>query len=109
MASSVASGTQTAVINTEHTLYTTASAGTYVLSVDLTNMQNGDRLELRLKRKVLTASTVKGMYVRTYNHAYSTDEVVVDSVAVICPFGITVTLKQVAGTGRAFEWSVNIP
>ena len=42
-----ASGTQTATIDTEHTLATETDAKVYVLLVDTKNMVNGDELELR--------------------------------------------------------------
>jgi hypothetical protein len=101
-----ASGTQTAVIGTEHSLATPTTSGVYVFSVDLANLAAGDILELRLKKKVLTAGTIHVAYLGTVQDAPSTDDQVIISVPIPCPFGCTVTLKQVAGTGRAFDWSL---
>lgn len=105
MAASVkTSGSQTAVISTEHTLATVTDAGTYALAVDLTNMAAGDRVELRI-----------------YGKCRSTDaETLIDYFSAIGPQGqplnishprlsphyYKVTLKQTAGTGRAFPWAI---
>ena len=100
----VTSGTQTATINTEHTLTTQATAKTYVLAVDLGAMANGDVVELRLKAKVLTGGTNETVYRATYAHAQS--EPHVQSVPVASPHEFIATLKQTAGTGRSFDWSL---
>lgn len=100
------SGSQTAVISTEHSLAAPSTSGVYVLSVDLTNMAAGDVLEVRLKKKVLTGGTIHGGYVVTISDAVSVDDAVLISVPVPGPFGVTATLKQIAGTGRAFDWDL---
>jgi hypothetical protein len=63
------SGTQTAVINTEHTLHTNAGAKNFVLIVNTENLLNDEILELRIKTKVISTSTADEVYVATYNHA----------------------------------------
>ena len=99
------SGTQTAIIDTEHTLDTDADAKVFVLLVDTKAMVLGDILELRGKVKVLTGSTLALVYFATYAHVQ--EEIVKASVPVTSPgFQMDFTLKQTAGTGRAFEWSV---
>lgn len=98
------SGTQTAVINTEHSLAAPTTAKTRVLSVDLSNMVAGDTVELRIKAKVLTGGTIREAYTATYSHAQGAP--VVFSVPVAGMYGSTFTLKQTAGTGRSFDWSV---
>ena len=50
-------GTQTATINTEHTLADTSAAATYQLTVSLVNMAAGDVTGLRLYKMVLTGGT----------------------------------------------------
>lgn len=51
----LSSGSQTAVISTEHTLGTDpAVAGTFTLHVDAINMATSDALELRIYQKILT-------------------------------------------------------
>ena len=42
MPTSVASGSQTCTVNTEHTLTTQTASGTYVAVLDLVNAANGD-------------------------------------------------------------------
>jgi hypothetical protein len=103
---SKASGTQTATISTEHTLTTQTDAGSYVLVVDTANMALGDILELRIKTKVLSAGTTRLAYMVPYLHIqgepnkYSVPVPIPASREIIC------TLKQTAGTGRAFPWEV---
>ena len=110
MAASVkSSGTQTAVIGTEHTLLATADAGTYQLKVDLVNMAAADQVILRVKVKVLTAGTIRTIWSGAYEEAAPTDGMVAVSIPLLCPFGATFTLQQVAGTGRNFDWSVDQP
>ena len=114
-----ASGTQTAVIGTEHTLNGSAftTLGTYVLSVDTRNMVNGDEVELRALVKTLTGDTQGFLvYSADYQHqqgdgaapgsaAYG--ETVKVSIPIPSPYSVTFTLKQVAGTGRNFPWRVD--
>ena len=97
-------GSQTAIIDTEHTLATITAAGTYVLEVELTNLVDGDELELRIKVKGRSASTSRLAYIQSYAHAQS--RLVVLSVPVPAPFEFIATLKQTAGTGRVFIWSI---
>lgn len=104
MASSAASGTQTAVITTEHTLSTQAVAGTYVLVVDTSNMVNGDVLELRAKIKVLTGGSALQYLLGSYANVQA--DAVKMSLPVPSLYSIVVTLKQVAGTGRNFDWNL---
>lgn len=104
MASEAAAGSQTAVIDTEHTLDTRSSAGVYQLLVDTTNLVNGDVLELRVKVKARSAEgSAKLAYMGTYANVQAYP--IVASVPVSCTYGVF-TLKQTAGTGRAFPWSV---
>jgi len=104
MASEEASGTQLAVISTEPTLATITDAGVYQLFLDAKNMVNGDVLELRAKMKVLTGSTAGQASIGQFSNIQS------DPVVFSIPFGIVwsiaFTLKQTAGTGRNFDWSV---
>lgn len=97
------SGSQTATISTEHILSSPTTSATYVLSVDTVNMVNGDLLELRCYDMV-DATNFRQMWKGTYQH------VQVNIAKVSPPIAVTTqakfTLKQVAGTGRAFPWSV---
>lgn len=101
---SKADGSQTAVITTEHTLSTVTDAGVYQLSVDTDAMANGDELELRVKLKVRSVGTTRQVYLGTYAHV-QTDKVKL-STPVAALHEVVFTLKQTAGTGRAFPWEV---
>lgn len=103
--STVDSGTQTATISTEHTLSTQTTAAFYQLQVNLTNMVNGDIVELRLKMKVLTGDTAEEVYYTIYAHDQGSCPIVV-SPPVPSMFSIAATLKQTAGTGRNFPWAL---
>ncbi len=98
------SGTQTAVIGTEHTLAAPTTAGVRQLVVDLINLANGETVELRVSRPALSAGTVRTWQTAVFSHAQS-DPIVI-SVPIPSPLGATFTLKQTVGTGRAFPFSV---
>lgn len=99
------SGTQTAVIGTEHTLAAPTTAGVRQLVVDLVNLVAGDVVELRVKRTTLAAGAVRTLSPAVFRGPVTGEE---QSVSIPCPspHGATFTLKQTAGAGRAFPWSV---
>lgn len=102
-----ATGSQTAVISTEHTLNGTTpetTDGIFQVFVDVANMVAGDILELRIKEKARTGDTQRQVLVATLAGAQS-DPLWV-SPSLILMNGWDVTLKQTAGTGRAFPWSI---
>jgi hypothetical protein len=98
------SGTQTAVIGTEHSLAAPSTNKTRVLRVDLGAMIAGDTVELRIKTAVLAAGTVRDQYYLTYTNAVGV--AIVESVPISSDVGATFTLKQTTGVGRAFPWKV---
>lgn len=100
----VASGTQTATVSTEHTLATSTTGKTYVLVVDTAAMVNGDALELRLKTKVLSGGTSREAYLATFIHVQAQPNKY--SVPVPANIECVATLKQTAGTGRAYPWAL---
>lgn len=100
------SGTQTAVISTEHSLAAPTSAGVRALEVDTVNMVAGDILELRIKVAALSAGTQRVLYYQRYLDAQSADDLIKISVPIPSSQGATFTLKQTAGTGRNFPWAV---
>ena len=99
----VTSGTQTATIGTEHTLSTQTTADVFVLAVNVTNMASGDTLELRAKTKVLTGGAAALAVLQTLTGA-QTEKVV--WLEVPSEWSCEFTLKQTAGTGRSYEWSI---
>lgn len=105
MPSSNQNGTQTAVIDTEHTLGTAVTAaGIYSISVDTSNLTNGDILELRGKKKILPGGAEKTYLLGTFRDVQA--DPAKDSLPMISLYSCSFTLKQVAGTGRAFDWNI---
>lgn len=100
----IASGTQTAVIGTEHDLDIDTTSNTFVLSVDIGAMALADVVELRIYTKVLAGGTERAAYTAVYAHAQTA--AIVFSVPVLSVNSIRCTLKQTAGTGRAYPWSL---
>lgn len=100
------SGTQTATIDTEHTLATITTAGVFQLLVDVVNMVDGDELELRIDIKVLTGSTARTIFHATYAHEQGVDANVVISPPIPSVYSIAFTLLQDVGTGRSFDWAI---
>lgn len=103
-------GTQTAVLTTEHTLVDVAIAGTFTLHVDKINMAAGDVLELRIYQIVLTGGTRRVGYFTRYADAQPADDLIAISVPISNELtdagSLRFTLKQTVGTGRAFPWKV---
>lgn len=104
MATSESEGSQTAVIDTEHTLDTITTAGTYVLTVDTNAMVLGDKLTLRGKVKVRSTGTTRTIYTGTYAHVQ--ENIVAASIPIPTVSECVFTLEQTDGTGRAFPWEV---
>lgn len=102
--SSVASGSQTAVIGTEHLLTTQTGIGIYVLLVSTAGMAAGDALTLKLKTK--RASGDPSLIAYTYPFTDAQDVPNKYSVPVPVDTEIVCTLTQTAGTGRAFPWKL---
>ena len=105
-----ASGTQTAVIGTEHFLSSPNVAGTFTLHVDTVNLAAGDLLELRVYQIVLTGGTARVAYFAAFADAQATDDLIKISVPVSNELtdtnALRFSLKQTSGTGRDFAWKV---
>ena len=101
------SGTQTATIDTEHTLGTdpTLTDGTLVLMVEMVNHADGDITIIRFYEKVTsTGGAQLGMVLGQIVGAQTND--LWFSVPVLSLFGAKFTLEQTDGTGRDFDWSI---
>jgi hypothetical protein len=101
---SAAHGSQTATIDTEHTLITQTTAGVYVLVVDMTNLVAGDIVVLRIKVKVVHDGASVLAYMATFANVQS--EAAKFSIPVTIDTEIVCTLEQTDGTGRAFPWNL---
>ncbi len=99
------SGTQTAVINTEHTLATVAAGGDLILEVDTSNMAAGDVLELRVKGPTLNGGATIVQRYYSYANAQNADDLAKD-LRQVSDQSLAFTLKQTAGTGRTYPWKV---
>jgi hypothetical protein len=97
-------GTQTAVISTEHTLATVATAAVFILQLDLSNMLLGDYVEVVVKVRQTSGGAYKQQSYSLYAHSQA--DVIQQSVPIVAPYGAEFTLKQTAGTGRDFPWLV---
>lgn len=104
MSSPAASGTQTAVLGTTHTLATVTNPGTYVLAVDSAALVADETLELQLKMKVLSGGTSRVVWTGVYRGVQG--EPAKLSLPVPVSQEIVATLKQTLGTGRDFPWSL---
>ena len=99
------SGTQTAVIGTEQTLATDTTNATYYFEVDVSALQLGDALELRIYVMTLGGGTLRVAWLSTFGPCQP-----------VCPIAVSppqpsnqeiqVTLRQTAGTARAFPWKL---
>lgn len=98
------SGSQTATINTEHQLANPTSAGFYQLVVDTSAMVNGDTVELRVYGKARSTDTEQLEDFLTFQNAQSRP--LKRTLMYGTPHYVRLTLKQTAGTGRAFPWAV---
>ena len=98
------SGTQTAIINTEHQLAAPTTNKTRVLRVDLGAMVGGDTVEIRIKTAVLSGGTVREQQNVTYANVVGSP--IVESIPISSNQGATFTLKQTTGTGRSFPWAI---
>ena len=97
------SGSQTATIGTEHVLDTPTTNGTYEFAVDTSNLALGDLVELRCYEEI-DGTNYRQVWKGTYQHVQvnpgkKSPPLVVNSQAKF-------TLKQTAGTGRTYSWSV---
>lgn len=101
------SGSQTATISTEHTLGSAiTTAGIYQLKVDMANLAAGDILELRMYGKVRSTDTERLMWGPVSYGPIPPSVDIAVSPADVCAASVKFTLKQVAGTGRAFPWAI---
>lgn len=92
---SVGSGTQTAVIDTEHTLDTETDAGVYVLVIDTANLADGDVVMFKIKTKYASGGTSRLAF--SVRYANSQPEPIKYSPPVPVDTEIICTLEQTDG------------
>lgn len=108
MPSSIAEGTQLAVIATEHTLHTNTANKHYAGLISLTNMASGDITEIRAYIVVKSGGAQEVFWEETF-HDEQPDDPGYPIPFVSCVYGYKLTLKQTAGTGRNYDWRVDEP
>lgn len=105
MPTSISSGTKTATAGgTEDDLATDTANHTYVLVVDANALVAGDIVELRLYTKCLSGGTERLAYVAVYANVQG--EPMKYSVPVPADIHVRATLRQTAGSARAFPWKL---
>lgn len=100
----VTSGTQTATLDTEHTLTTQTAAEVYVLAVNLSNMAAADTTVIRVRAKVLSGGSAAIAFEQSYSDAQVEDVIYTDPIP--SAHSAAFTIEQTDGTGRSYEWSV---
>lgn len=102
---SSSNGTQTSVIGTEQTLTTDTTNATYYFEVDISPLQLGDVLELRMYVMTLSGGTLRLAWKESYGPLVPVNQV---SASPPQPSdqSLRVTLLQVAGTPRSFSWKL---
>jgi len=103
---SVASGTQTAVINTEHSLAQLTGVGIYVAEVDLSELDAGDTVELRLKTTVLPEEDTKVALLDTFTGVQDVKNHHMVPLPLATGNEVVLTLTQTAGSARSFPWNL---
>jgi hypothetical protein len=77
--------------------------GVFQFFIDVSNLANGDTIEIQVLEKVLSSSTARLVYESTLSNAQ--DEPIWVSPALVFMHGWTIQLKQTAGTARSYDWS----
>lgn len=99
------SGSQIAVLGTEHELVIVADPGTYTINVDIAALADStEKLTLRIYGKAGPADPERGLFGATVDGA-NVDKLLA-SVPAVSPHHFRATLEQNGGTGRAFPWAV---
>lgn len=99
------SGTVTPTIGTESALVTNTTNGTYVFSTDCNAMAAGDVVELRVYTMVAAGGTLRLIWKCSIGPLFPITPVF-QAPPVPSPYSIQVSIKQTAGTAKAFPWSL---
>lgn len=103
--SEATSGTQTATLDTEHTLGTAQTDdASYLGRVNVTNMVAADVLKVRVYVKAVSAGALALWQEITLSGAQTEDVVDTDPCASVHSWELRI--EQTDGIGRAFEWSI---
>lgn len=102
------SGTLTAVIGTEHVLADlTSPFAVFQVIIDVANMQTGDAVELQVYTSILNGGALHSAFFQPLNGPPTgKGDQIMPSMPIVSDQEIKFTLKQTAGTGRAYPWKV---
>lgn len=107
--SNVSQGDQALTVGAgETSLATDSNGGVYLLVVDLSPMQAGDTIKIRLKTKIRstgTGATARTMKYASYSNA-QTDPTHVELGPVCTDLYVEATMEQSAGTTRTIPWKL---
>jgi hypothetical protein len=98
------SGTQTAVITTEHALADLTSNKYFSADINLTLMVAGDITEVRMYKKVLPGGALVLYWMDTFTDVQDNKLLHIPNQP--SAYEWKLTLKQTAGTGRDYEWVI---
>lgn len=98
-------GSQTATLDTEHTLASPTDAGYYQLIVDLNAMAVGDIVILRVKIPARNGGTSRLAFQGIYGPIPPGSKIAISPPIPVIDAS-TFTLEQTDGTGRAYPWAV---
>jgi hypothetical protein len=89
------------------TLFSTVTAGVYVLHIDLVNMQGGDTIQIKATAKVIAAGSVRNVFAPTnISGVQVAPDINRRTMAVVAPEGCTFTIQRTAGGDRAYNYRV---
>jgi len=100
-----ASGSTTSTPGSEQTLATDTTNATYYFEVDLSAMQVGDIVQLRLYVMTLAGGTLRVAWESTYGPALPV-QLISPSVPQPSDQSCRVSIKQTAGSARVFPWKL---
>ncbi len=104
----------TATTTSEVAWATIDDPGVYIFSIDTQVMALGDKIEVRIYKKVQSDKSRFLYLKRTFAHVQgdgnvdvSADgEVIKDSIPIPSPHSFRVTVQKVSGTNRTYEWAI---
>ena len=109
MPESIASGSQTATLDTDHTLFTQAApagGAAYFFRVSSANLEDSEILVLRFQSRVSALAAFEDVYRSVYRHTQSDTLKVSPIIPVEAAIEVRAILRQEGGTGRAFLWAL---
>ncbi len=109
-ATGTGNGGSALTVGTEHFVSDVNVAGVFQFHVDLSTIQDGDILEMRVYEKVLTGDTSRVVAFGAQYGAANVDDIIAHSKAIpndhTNATALRFSLKQTFGTGRSPTWKV---